>query len=205
MRNFVYPEYVRKFKPPKTTVQYRNGVYLVYKVTSVRVPGKKNPQPRRGEYLGIIDEKGFHPKTNTMISSDAVCYEYGYSKLCLLYEKEFVSKKTCCGHYFTIKEMKEIYRNVIISLSPSSLLYIDPSINQLSAEQLTKKYSVSISAVSRAISNLVTVDANVLNELKTLCCVVDNNNIIYAKPCPNLKKKLDDIGINWEELRDVSI
>jgi hypothetical protein len=57
-----YPDWTNRFREPGTAVKKVGNSYYLYKVTSARVPGKKNPQPK-GEYIGVITPEGV-VKTN---------------------------------------------------------------------------------------------------------------------------------------------
>ena len=51
------PEWVQKYREAGTTIKTIGGNYYLYRVTSKRVPGKKNPVSIQ-EYLGKITEEG---------------------------------------------------------------------------------------------------------------------------------------------------
>ena len=57
MPNKVYPEWVQNHKTKGTTVKRVGENYYLYKHTSKRVPGKKNPIPV-DTYLGKITPEG---------------------------------------------------------------------------------------------------------------------------------------------------
>lgn len=56
MRMELLPEWARKYKRKGFDVRLKGNSYALYKVTSARVEGKKNPQPVQ-EYIGVITER----------------------------------------------------------------------------------------------------------------------------------------------------
>ena len=57
MSNKVYPDWVQQQKPSGTTVKKVGNNYYLYKHSSKRVPGKKNPVPV-DTYIGKITPNG---------------------------------------------------------------------------------------------------------------------------------------------------
>ena len=90
----VYPEWVQKHKTKGTSVRKVGNNYYIYKHSSKRVPGKKNPVPN-DTYIGKITPEGIVRSSNRKVDStdsDIVVKEYGYSRalqhLCPLGWKE---------------------------------------------------------------------------------------------------------------------
>lgn len=69
MPNKVYPEWVQKHKTKGTTVKRVGENYYLYKHTSKRVQGKKNPVPV-DTYIGKITEDGVVKGTRKKVSSE---------------------------------------------------------------------------------------------------------------------------------------
>ena len=67
MPNKVYPEWVQKHKTKGTTVKRVGENYYLYKHTSKRVQGKKNPVPV-DTYIGKITEDGVVKGTRKKVS-----------------------------------------------------------------------------------------------------------------------------------------
>lgn len=74
MEGSMFPEYVMKYKKPGFKIIQKGEQYYLYKSTSKRVEGFKNPQAVN-TYIGIITEDGL-VKAKTRID-DVVSYEYG--------------------------------------------------------------------------------------------------------------------------------
>jgi hypothetical protein len=74
-----YPDWVNRHREPGTAVKKVGSSYYLYKATSVRVPGKKNPQPK-AEYIGVITPDGVVKSGVKKLATDNVrVYEYGFS------------------------------------------------------------------------------------------------------------------------------
>lgn len=82
MPNKVYPEWVQNHKTKGTTVKRVGENYYLYKHTSKRVPGKKNPTPV-DTYLGKITPEGIirsDQKKINVNTGDVIVREFGYSR-----------------------------------------------------------------------------------------------------------------------------
>ena len=204
MRKTEYPEFIRKLRPKGTCLKKAGDIYNVYQVTSKRMPGKKYPMPQTGPLLGYIDEQGFHEKKKQVFDvQDLTSYEYGYTAYLLLHEDDFVSHFKKSHAKLLVKEAKEIFRNMILILSPYSVLAIDTSFQKKSAEELHGLYDVSVCATKSLINRIMPIDENIEAGLKCLGCIRTNKKLILSKPCEALKTHLDDIGITEEDLKNV--
>lgn len=204
MRKTEYPEFIRKLRPKGTCLKKAGDIYNVYQVTSKRIPGKKYPMPQTGPLLGYIDEQGFHEKKKQVFDvQDLTSYEYGYTAYLLLHEDDFVSHFKKSHAKLLVKEAKEIFRNMILILSPYSVLAIDTSFQKKSAEELHDLYDVSVCATKSLINRIMPIDENIEAGLKCLGCIRTNKKLILSKPCEALKTHLDNIGITEEDLKNV--
>lgn len=204
MRKTEYPEFIRKLRPKGTCLKKAGDIYNVYQVTSKRMPGKKYPMPQTGPLLGYIDEQGFHEKKKQVFDvQDLTSYEYGYTAYLLLHEDDFVSHFKKSHAKLLVKEAKEIFRNMILILSPYSVLAIDTSFQKKSAEELHDLYDVSVCATKSLINRIMPIDKNIEAGLKCLGCIRTNKKLILSKPCEALKTHLDNIGITEEDLKNV--
>lgn len=204
MRNTEYPENIRRFRPKGTCLKKAGDIYNVYQVTSKRVPGKKYPVPQTGALLGYIDEQGFHEKRKQMFDTeDLVSYEYGYTAFLLLHENDFVSAFRKSHPKILAREAKEVFRNVILVLSPYSVLNADCSFERRTAEELHDMYGVSVSAAAFLINRIMPLDETVEEGLRCLGCIRTGKKLILAKPCDSLMAHLDGVGISLENLMNV--
>lgn len=204
MRNTKYPEFVRAFRPKGTCVKKIGKTYYVYRVTSKRLPGRKSPVPQTGPLLGYIDEQGYHEKTRQIVDmGNVVSYEYGYTAFLLLHENDFVSAVRKSHPKLLIRELKEVFRNVILILSPYSILNVDSSFERKTAEELHTCYGISVCAMSAQIAKLMPIDEKIESGLKCLGCIRTDGNLILSSPCDALREHLGDVGITEEDLRSV--
>lgn len=204
MRNTEYPENIRRFRPKGTCLKKAGGIYNVYQVTSKRVPGKKYPVPQTDALLGYIDEQGFHEKRKQMLDTeDLVSYEYGYTAFLLLHENDFVSAFRKSHPKILAREAKEVFRNVILVLSPYSVLNADRSFERRTAEELHDMYGASVSAAALLINRIMPLDQTVEEGLRCLGCIRTGKKLILAKPCDVLMAHLDGVGISLEDLMNV--
>ena len=204
MRNTEYPEIIRRFRPKGTCLKKAGDIYNVYQVTSKRVPGQKHPIPRVGALLGYIDEQGFHEKGKQMLDAeDLVSYEYGYTAFLLLHEDDFLSAFRKSHPKLPAREAKEVFRNVILVLSPYSVLNADGSFERRTAEELHDMYGASVSAVAFLINRIMPLDGMAETGLRCMGCIKSGKKIILAGPCDALRAHLEDAGIQPEGLMNV--
>ena len=79
MSEKVYPDWVQKQKTTGTTVKKVGNNYYLYKHSSKRVPGKKNPVPV-DTYIGKITPEGIEKsglKKVVVNEAEAIVKEYG--------------------------------------------------------------------------------------------------------------------------------
>jgi len=82
MAEKIYPDWVQKQKVRGTTVKKVGNNYYLYKHSSKRVPGKKNPVPV-DTYIGKITPEGIDKsgaKKVTAKDTEIIVKEYGFSK-----------------------------------------------------------------------------------------------------------------------------
>lgn len=96
MRLEELPDFAKPYKTKGYDVRKVRNSYQRFKITSKRVPGKKNPVLVQ-EYLGTIDPvKGFIPKKTTEAQEPAGFVEYGLSAFILKhFESELLRTMDC--------------------------------------------------------------------------------------------------------------
>ena len=110
----VYPTWVQQYRTTGTTVKKVGNNYYLYRHSSKRVPGKKNPVPM-DTYIGKITPEGVEKRGARKISSGEIeVKEFGFStaveQLCPQGWKEPLGKdwqKTL--DYIIVREMPESY------------------------------------------------------------------------------------------------
>lgn len=191
MSKKVYPDWVQKQKTRGTTVKKVGNNYYLYKHSSKRVPGKKNPVPV-DTYIGKITpdgiEKGVTKKVATN-DTEVVVKEYGFSR-----SVEFlcpVSWKEPLG-----KNWQEVLDFIIVRESPESYIKdvrkvpeaLDPHI-QLGAQK---------SALQRRMRKEHGIELNDLRLLLTVYVVSIANKKFVSKMTDGQKALLERLGLELE-------
>lgn len=129
MAEKVYPDWVQKQKTTGTTVKKVGNNYYLYKHSSKRVPGKKNPVPIDA-YIGKITPDGIERsdlKKVDMNAPEVIVKEYGFSmameSLCPTGWKEPLGKNwQKVLDFIIVRESPESYvpqiREVPLQLDP---------------------------------------------------------------------------------------
>ena len=187
----VYPEWVQKYRTQGTTVKKVGDNYYLYKHSSKRVEGKKNPMPK-DSYIGRITPDGVikssSKKINT-VESDVIVKEYGFSmaleKLCPTGWKEPLGK-----------EWQKVLDKIILTESPESYITelrdtgkeLDPHI-QLGAQK---------SSLQRRMKNEYGIEIRDLRPLLTIYLVKIGEKKIISRVEPEQKKVLERFGLRME-------
>lgn len=75
-----YPEWVTQFRRPGTSIKKNGNNYYLFRTTSKRVPGKRNPQPV-SEYIGVITPEGVKETQNKRLNVENIAvHEYGFTR-----------------------------------------------------------------------------------------------------------------------------
>jgi len=113
----VYPEWVRQHRQPGTSIKKVGETYYLYKTTSVRVAGKRNPQAQ-SEYIGIITEEGVKKTGIKKVDTEVVrVYEYGFS-----YVMKSLLPKKMVQDLGSMERAEDILNYIIQEHSPTSYL-----------------------------------------------------------------------------------
>ena len=187
----VYPEWVQKYRTQGTTVKKVGDNYYLYKHSSKRVEGKKNPMPK-DSYIGRITPDGVikssSKKINT-VESDVIVKEYGFSmaleKLCPTGWKEPLGK-----------EWQKVLDKIILTESPESYITelrdtgkeLDPHI-QLGAQK---------SSLQRRMKNEYGIEIRDLRPLLTIYLVKIGEKKIISCIDPKQKEVLDKFNLRME-------
>lgn len=187
----VYPEWVQKYRTQGTTVKKVGDNYYLYKHSSKRVEGKKNPMPK-DSYIGRITPDGViksgSKKINTR-ESDVIVKEYGFSmaleKLCPSGWKEPLGKG-----------WQKVLDKIILTESPESYITelrdtgkeLDPHI-QLGAQK---------SSLQRRMKNEYGIEIRDLRPLLTIYLVKIGEKKIISRVEPEQKKVLERFGLRME-------
>ena len=187
----VYPDWVQKFRTQGTTVKKVGENYYLYKHSSKRAAGKKNPMPK-DSYIGRITPEGVIKSSSKKINtegSDVIVKEYGFSialeKLCPSGWKEPLGR-----------EWQQVLDKIILTESPESYITelretkkeLDPHI-QLGAQK---------SSLQRRLKNEYGIEIRDLKPLLTIYLVKIGGKKIISRILPDQKEILERLSLKME-------
>ena len=191
MANRVYPDWVQEQKTIGTTVKKVGNNYYLYKHSSKRVPGKKNPVPV-DTYIGKITPAGIERSSSRKIDTtdtEVTVKEYGFSRLvellCPVGWKEPLGKDwQKVLDFIIVRESPESYITQIRKV-PESL---DPHV-QLGAQK---------AALQRRIKKEYGVEFKELRLLSTVYTVRIAGKNLISKISDEQEKLLKKLGLELE-------
>lgn len=170
MKTRKYPEWVDKYRIKGTSVKKVGNKYYLYKATSKRVPGKKNPQPVE-TFIGVLDEeKGLIKSENRIINtSDIKVYEYGFSYVLykLAYEKLIINSVSKKDKYST-------FIKTVASISPNTYL-----LNEINKDEF-EEIKVNTVLILKKIEETINIKLSCLESLKYIYLVKMGNNTFIS-------------------------
>ena len=187
----VYPDWVQEQKTRGTTVKKVGNNYYLYKHSSKRVQGKKNPVPV-DTYIGKITPDGIERSSSKKVDVNApevIVKEYGFSRamelLCPAGRKESLGKN-----------WQKVLDFIIVRESPESYIpqfrevpqQLDPHI-QLGAQK---------SALQRRMRNEHGIDLKDIRPLMTIYIVRIAGRKLLSKISDEQKELLEKLGLNLE-------
>ena len=191
MSNKVYPDWVQKKKKSGTTVKKVGNNYYLYKHSSKRVPGKKNPVPV-DTYIGKITPSGIEKSGSKKVAAndtEIIVKEFGFSRsvelLCPAGWKEPLGKNwQKVLDYIIVRESPESYITQFREV-PESL---DPHI----------QYGSQKSALQRKMKKEYHVELKDLKLLSTVYIVRIVGKNFLSKMTDEQKSLLERIGLKLE-------
>ena len=191
MTEKVYPDWVQKHKTKGTSVRKVGNNYYLYKHSSKRIPGKKNPVPS-DSYIGRITPEGIVKSNKKKVDageSDIIVKEYGFSAalqhLCPIgWKNPLGDKWQDVLDYIIVRESPESYitgeRDVVDKL--------DPHI-QLGAQK---------SSLLRRIRQENGVELKDIRILSTVYLVTIGKKKLLSKISDEHREVLNSIGLELE-------
>ena len=191
MAEKVYPEWVQMHKTKGTSVRKVGNNYYLYKHSSKRIAGKKNPVPS-DTYIGRITPEGIIKSGKKKVNaneSEITVKEYGFSAalqhLCPMGWKEPLGDK-----------WQEVLDYIIVRESPESYITeerkvvdkLDPHI-QLGAQK---------SSLIRRIRQEHGVELRDMQILSTIYLVKIGKKKLLSKISGEQRKALESIGLELE-------
>lgn len=191
MSKKVYPDWVQEQKTTGTTVKKVGNNYYLYRHSSKRVQGKKNPVPV-DTYIGKITPCGIERSSSKKVDindTDVIVKEYGFSRsvelLCPIGWKEPLGKGWQeVLDYIIIHESPESYIRQIREV-PESL---DPHI-QLGAQK---------TALQRRMKKEYGVDFKELRQLATIYLVSVTGRRLLSRMSDSQRALLEQLGLRLE-------
>lgn len=191
MAGKVYPDWVQEQKTTGTTVKKVGNNYYLYKHSSKRVPGKKNPVPV-DTYIGKITPDGIERSSSKKVDVNApevIVKEYGFSKavesLCPAGWKEPLGK-----------DWQKVLDFIIVRESPESYIplirevpqQMDPHI-QLGAQK---------SSLQRRMRNEYGVELKDIRPLMTIYIVRIAGRELLSKISDEQNGLMEKLGLKLE-------
>ena len=191
MSERVYPDWVQKQKTTGTTVKKVGNNYYLYKHSSKRVRGKKNPVPV-DTYIGKITPEGIEKSGSKKIvvnDAEVIVKEYGFSRsvevLCPAGWKEPLGKN-----------WQEVLDFIIVRESPESYVQQVRKVPELLEPHI--QLGAQKSALQRRMKKEHGVDFKELKHLSSIYIVSVSGKKLISKISQEQKKLLERLGLKLE-------
>lgn len=191
MSNKVYPDWVQKQKTTGTTVKKVGNNYYLYKHSSKRVPGKKNPVPV-DTYIGKITPNGIEKSGSKKVAAndtEIIVKEFGFSRsvelLCPAGWKEPLGK-----------DWQKVLDYIIVRESPES--YITQSRGIPESLDPHIQYGAQKSALQRKMKKEYHVELKDLRLLSTVYIVRIVGKNFLSKMTDEQKSLLERMELKLE-------
>jgi hypothetical protein len=180
-----YPDWLDRFREPGTAVRKIGNSYYLYKVTSVRVPGKKNPQPK-GEYIGVITPEGVVKTNVRKLQTDVVrVYEYGFS-----YAMRQLTPPKFTSDIGDAPKAESLFLHIVKKYSPTS--YLLRGVDLPPAEEL----HVCLSTQIKKYERLSGARIESLMPLCRLYLVEMGGREMLSEITPEIEELLTGLGVS---------
>jgi hypothetical protein len=182
----MFPEYVIKFKKKGYKIIQKGDSYYLYKSTSKRVEGFKNPQPVN-IYMGIITEDGLvKPRTRV---DKVLSYEFGLCSYLLARGK----------HLFSDYGIRVIIKAILINIYGIKLFQCHYEKSYLSIIYPNVKID-NVTTTDRALSTLLykSIDFNEYNQMLLVSAVLINNRWYLSNMNENVNLIMKKYNIELE-------
>ena len=191
MSEKVYPDWVQKQKTTGTTVKKVGNHYYLYKHSSKRVPGKKNPIPV-DTYIGKITPEGIEKSGSKKVvvnDADVIVKEYGFSRavevLCPAGWKDALGKN-----------WQEVLDFIIVRESPESYIPQVRKVPELLEPHI--QLGTQKAALQRRIKKEYGVDLKELRQLSSIYIVSVSGKKLVSKISEGQKKLLERLELKLE-------
>lgn len=180
-----YPDWINQFREKGTSVKKCGNNYYLYRTTSHRVPGKKNPQPV-SKYIGIITRDGVI-KTGRFIldqNCDVQVWEYGFSRTL-----ELIAPERWKKHFADSSVSADVIAALACSLSEYSYL--------ASGTGRERKFNLAVHKAS--LEEALGFSLSELDILKGIFLVELDGRRLISKISDQQRELLERLGVtSWE-------
>ena len=185
----VYPEWVQAQKRKGTTVKKVGENYYLYKHSSKRVPGKKNPVPA-DTYIGVITPEGvIESRKKKLTLTSAEVWEYGFSKtVWMLCPQDW---KKPLGN-----DWEDVLSIIILKWSPHSYLARRRKIKK--EEAFHYQFAAQMGSLSRRIYKTYGVTIDELHKLDHIYLICMEKEEILSVINNEQKQLLEKLQVNLE-------
>lgn len=187
----VYPEWVQKYRAQGTTVKKVGDNYYLYKHSSKRVPGKKNPVPK-DVYIGRITPEGVVKSGSKKVNAETgavIVKEFGFTTamemLCTQGWKDPLGK-----------DWRAVLDRIILSESPES--YITEVRNVSDELDPHIQFGAQKSSFQRRMKNESGVEIKDLKPLLTIYIVRIGGKNVLSRVSQEQSELLARLGIKLE-------
>lgn len=168
------PEWLAQYKRPGTIFKDNGTYWGLYSNKSVRVPGKKNPQPIQ-KYIGKVTENGVVINVEVNIDNPNVrIYEYGLS-----YVIKTLIRDECYPTELSEGIQKKTFFKMVQMLSPRSYLLENKEdlsdIKECYANQMLERFFSYTDLRIEAILPLSEIMLLDFGEIKALSYISESN------------------------------
>ena len=181
-----YPEWVYQYKEKGTSLKKVGDNFYLYRTTSRRVPGKKNPQPVC-EYIGVVTKEGVI-KTGRFVvdpSSGVEVHEYGFSRTL-----ELVAPDAWRRHFKTRKEADAVIAE--IACAESRYSYLAPRARPGRSSAATARHRM-------ALEEALGYGLGTLDMLKGIFIVELEGRHLVSRITEEEQELLDRLGVDlWK-------
>lgn len=185
----VYPDWVQAQKRKGTTIKKVGENYYLYKHSSKRVPGKKNPVPA-DTYIGVITPEGVvESKKKKLPLTSVEVWEYGFSKAVW---------ELCPGDWKKPlgDDWEDVLAIILLKWSPHSFVAKGKEIRR--EEESHYQSAAQTASLSRRIFKAHGVSVDELRMLESIYLVCMGKEEIVSAIRPEQEALLGKIAVNLE-------
>jgi hypothetical protein len=179
-----YPDWVKAYRRKGTSIKRVGNEYYLYKTTSKRVEGKKNPQPI-SEYIGKIERNGVVESKIKKLSTESLrVYEYGlsYALKVLLSDKFLINSHDEETLWYA-------FLHIVKSQSPNS--YLLRNVNLPTEKELR----ISLNNQMKRYERLSGITIAELKPLANLYLIETKECDLLSEISDEMQEVLDRIGV----------